>query len=50
MGLHEQPVIIGQHLRAKAQFLCLMSVCQADGAGPLRFLGFDAGELACSVF
>ncbi|AUG07814.1 hypothetical protein CXQ82_14940 [Pseudomonas sp. S09G 359] len=26
VGLHEQRVIIGQQLRAKAQFLCLKSV------------------------
>lgn len=24
-------------------------VCQTVGGYPLRFLGFDAGELACSV-
>jgi len=25
-------------------------VCQSVGGCPLRFLDFDAGELACSVF
>ena len=48
VDLHEQRVETRQQLRAKAQFLCL-KVCQSVGGCPLRFLGFDAGELACSV-
>lgn len=42
--LHEQRVITDQELRASAQFLC-----HADGGCPLRFLDFDAGELAWSI-
>lgn len=48
VDLHEQREVTRQQLRAKAQFLCL-KVCQSVGGCPLRFLGFDAGELACSV-
>jgi hypothetical protein len=47
--LHERCVATRRQLRAKAQFLCLQ-VVQALGGCPLRFWGFDVGELACSVF
>ncbi len=46
--LHEQLVMTGQELRAKAQFF-MPQVSHADGGCPLRFLDFDAGELAWSV-
>ena len=46
--LHEQRVMTGQEPREGAIFM--PEVCQALGVYPLRFLGFDAGELACSVF
>ena len=48
VDLHEQRVETRQQLRAKGAIF-MPEVCQSAGGCPLRFLGFDAGVLACSV-
>ena len=48
VDLHEQRVVTRQHSRKGAIFM--PNARHSGGGGPVRFFGFDAGELACSVF